>query len=731
MFIKFDIQKSAPAIAGIFVIIFSVTVFHFYGSSPDSIFKTLDFEITNLMFRLRGEVLPSDKIVIVDIDEKSLRKTGQWPWPRNKIAELIKKIDEKEPKVTGLDMFFPEKDKTSPLLILKDIDIQGLDKKKLLDYDLVLGKQIASSNVAAGYMFNFKQNPGSSSFPISSAVIKIDSDKLKFSDLYINKAKSVILNIPEISVSATEGFLNIFPESSGAVKKVPLFLMYKNIPCPSLALELYRLFSDLQTYVIKPSSQKAGDKYGVLGIYAGKNFIKTDIDAQMYINYRGKPFTYKYISASDILLEKPDINLKGKIVLIGTSAAGLFDLKATPFSGACPGVEIHANVIDNLLNNDFMRFDKYTETGISYLILIIGGLTITILLFFSGPITAGLITVLTISGIFSFNYFFLFKNNTIAGFSFPAASLATGSMTIIILDYFFREKEKKFIQSAFSHYVSPEIVNELIKNPDKLSLSGETKTITIMFGDIRGFTAISEKLQPHELGRLLNVYFSKTSDVIRNNKGVVDKFIGDAVMAFWGAPLESKTHALDSVISAMKIIEELKLLNNQWSKNNFPPVNLGFGINTGEVRIGNFGSSDRFDYTVIGDNVNLASRVEGLNKFYSTNILITEFTNELVKEKILARKTDWVKVKGRTAPVEIYEPLSFFPVSSQLEDETNNFNLALEYYKSGSFTKAEEIIVSLKTKNPLFIYDLYIKRISELKQASLSSWNGVFEFKTK
>ncbi|MCB9480287.1 MAG: adenylate/guanylate cyclase domain-containing protein [Desulfobacteraceae bacterium] len=728
---KIKIQRSIPALAGIFVMFFSVIFYFFYGSSDNSIFRSFDFEITNLFFKMRGEKTPSDKIVIIDIDEKSLNEIGQWPWPRNTIAELIIKINAKKPKITGLDMFFPEPDRTSPDRIFKKMKIKGIDSQKLDDHDKILGNVIGSFPVVMGYIFDFKNNMEKKCCPFSSAAIKINSDNVKFRDLYLNEAENVLLNINELSTSLSEGFINILPESSGLVRKAPLLIKYNNIPCPSFALEIFRIYSQSSSITILPSSQKKDKKNALLGIYSENNFIKTDIDGQMFINFKGRPFTYKYISAADILNEKKNFDLESRIVLVGTSAAGLLDLKATPFSGACPGVEIHATIIDNMLNNDFMHFDKFTETGISYFILVPVSILISFILVISGPIAAGLITTLSICGIFLTNYFLLFKNNIITGFSFPVLSIAVLCMTIIVFNYFFREREKKFIQKAFSHYVSPEIVNELIKNPEKLSLSGETKTISIMFGDIRDFTAISEKLKPHELGELLNIYFSKISEIIRNNNGVVDKFIGDAVMAFWGAPLENKTHAKDSVLSAIKILSEIENLNIAWRKKNFPVIRLGMGINTGEVRIGNFGSIDRFDYTVIGDNVNLASRVEGLNKFYSTNLLITEFTENLVKNDLLSRKTDWVRVKGKTQPVEIYEPLCFFPCDPKIEDETNIFHSALDHYKAGNFSKAENIILELKHEKNLNIYEIYLKRIEKLKNTELLFWDGVFEFQTK
>ncbi|MGM5484229.1 MAG: CHASE2 domain-containing protein [Nanobdellota archaeon] len=722
-------QKIIPALSGIFIIIISLIFFMYHASSESSFFKTLDEEITNIMFRIRGEEKASDEIVIIDIDEKSIKNIGQWPWSRDVVAELINKINQKKASVIGLDIFFPEKDRTSPENILKKFNIK-LPQKKLPDYDKMLGDAVAASDSVMGYMFDFKNSGEKNCCPFTSASVKITGDKIKFSDLYLNDAKNTILNIPETAASITEGFLNFFPESSGVIKKVPLLIKYGNIPYPSLALELYRLHTNTQWIKIVPSEQKAGGKNTVLGIYAGSKFIPTDIDAQMFINFRGKQKSYKYISASDILNNK-NTDLENKIVIIGTSAPGLSDLKATPFSPSFPGVEIHATIIDNILNSNFLKYDRYTETGITYFILCAGGLVITFLLIYSGPLFAGLITFLTITASFFINYFFLFSKNIIAGFSYPGFCLAILCVTVTILNYFFREREKKFIHNAFSHYVSPDVVNELIKNPEKLTLSGETKEVTIMFADIRGFTEISESTQPKLLGELLNGYFTEISDIIRKNKGLVDKFIGDAVMAFWNAPVENKSHSFDSVISAFQIFDELKRLNIDWHEKNFPLLKLGIGINTGEASVGNFGSNDRFDYTVIGDSVNLASRIEGLNKFYKTDLLITEFTQKNIENKILSRKIDLVKVKGKNRPVQIFEPVAVLPCDSRTEDETHLFNEAFDYYIKGNFSDSKKIMEKLFKNNPLFIYELYIERIKTLILNTPENWDGVFQFKEK
>ena len=725
----FSREKYIPLTAGIIIIIISAVLFKNFYSEKNWFFKTIDFEITNLMFRIRGPKKTSKDIVIVDIDEKSIKKIGQWPWQRNIIAQLLREIKKNGAKTTGLDMFFPEKDRTSPDLILKKLGIKK--DLKLLNHDTDLGNAVFETETITGYIFTFKKNNRTNCCPFSSANIKTAGKNIGFKNLYLINGGDPVLNISKIASGPTEGFINIFPESSGTISKVPLIIEFGGVPYPSLALELYRLYKKKDSIVIHPSTQTALKKRTILGISLEKDFIPTDIDCQMYINFRGEPFSYKYVSASDILEKKTLKTLKDKIVIIGTSAPGLADLKATPFSPSFPGVEVHAAIIDNFLNKDPMTYDKFTELGISYTIMIGGGILTALVLVFSGPVQAGAITILSICGTFLFNYFFLFKNNKIAGFSYPVLSLALICLFLTILNYFFKDKEKKFIQNAFSHYVSPEIVKELIKSPEKLSLSGETKNISVLFTDIRDFTSISESLSPKELGRLLNEYFTEISAIIIKAGGVVDKFIGDAVMAFFGAPVETDNHPVKTVEASFEILSGLEKLNLKWAEKKLPEIKMGIGINTGEVRIGNFGSRQRFDYTIIGDNVNLASRLEGLNKYYKTRIIISEFTNKQINGKVLTRKIDWVKVKGKTKPVEIFEPVSLFPWSKEKKEETDFFNNALDDYKNGLFTQAAQKIEKLYAKDKNFLYSLYLKRIEILLNNSPRSWDGVFEFKTK
>lgn len=719
-----------PIAIGFALTIFSVLIFKTGHNNKAWFFSSLDFQISNIMFKIRGEQKPSKEIVIIDIDDKSLEELGQWPWPRKILSDLLLKIQNKNPKVIGIDIIFPERDRTSPhnLYTFHDIDLKGTE---LENYDEIFGDSIEKTGAITGYIFKIHEKNKNGFPPFSSADIKISNESIKFKDLNLIKVNNPILNIPEIAVSPTEGFLNIFPEPSGTILKAPLLLQFNNIPYPSLALEIYRNYKNQKNILIHPSTTKVMKKNSILAVGIGKKALKTDIDASLYINFKGRAFSYKYISATDILKDNFKDELDSKIILIGTSASGLADLKATPFSPTFPGVEIHASIIDNMLNNDYFIYDRLSELGITYTILIGCGILITLLITFSGPLLAGILTIFSFFSIFTINYFFLFKNNQLIGVSYPGFSILIQCTILITTNYFLRDREKKFIKNAFSHYIAPEVVNEIIKDPEKLSLSGKTENISILFSDIRSFTSISENLTPEKLSKLLNIYLTEMSDIIMTNKGVVDKFIGDAVMAFWGAPLQDKDHGYNSVKSAFLMLEKLKSISAKLTKQGYPKLEIGIGINSGEVRIGNFGSKTRFDYTIIGDNVNTASRLEGLNKFYGTKILISKSTENLAKDKILTRKVDSVKVKGKDKALDIYEVMGIYPWDEKQEKDVSLYNEALFYYENQELKKAEKIFKELIKTDDSKLNQIYIERIEKALADPAALQKGPMVFKEK
>ncbi|KYK20507.1 hypothetical protein AYK24_10130, partial [Thermoplasmatales archaeon SG8-52-4] len=378
--------------------------------------------------------------------------------------------------------------------------------------------------------------------------------------------------------------------------------------------------------------------------------------SRILINYYAEPGGYNYISFSDVYLNKTNPEyFKGKIVLIGVTSPVEHDDYTVPISNQdMPGVEIHANLVQSILTKDFIYYqDDISAIGIIFLFGIITGL-----LLYKYKIYIATILLIIIAIIYVFLSIYIFDTGIIMKILYPILSIVMVSFALIVVYYRTEERSRKWITSIFGKYVSPIVIDNLIKNPDLINLGGEKRNITIFFSDIRGFTSISEKLMPEELVHLLNEYLTEMTTIIIKNDGLVDKYMGDAIMAFWGAPLEQPNHAEMACSSSLEMIEKLRKLQEKWKKENIPSFDIGIGLNSGDAIVGNMGSSSRFDYTAMGDNVNLASRMEGLNKIYGTNIIITEKTHNVIKEKFETRRLDAVRVKGKKKPIFVFELVS-------------------------------------------------------------------------
>jgi adenylate cyclase len=505
------------------------------------------------------------------------------------------------------------------------------------------------------------------------------------------------------------------------------------VPYPSLVLEMLRTAQKIPQITIHASQHKDNSVHSILGVSLGNQFLHTDSTGQVTVNYRGPGLTFPYVSAADLLQGENSARLKDAYVLVGTSAAGLLDLRATPFSNVYPGVEVHATLIDNLLHNDPFQHDIFTEIGLTYTVIILGGLLLTTLLSYSSPLIGGFggMTLIVLC-LFYGNYQHLFLNHQLAGITYPLATIFTIFLFVTLFNYFFKDREKRFVQGAFGHYVSPDVVKELINSPEKLSLAGREKVITIFFNDIRGFTSISERMDSKQLGLFMNEYLTAMSTVIMANKGTVDKFIGDAIMALWGAPLNDENHAANAVRASLQMMQTLQTMRGVWAEQGLPPIDIGIGLNTGMVSVGNFGSNQRFDYTVIGDNVNLASRLEGLNKIYGTNILISESTLEALKGRFVYRFVDLVRVKGKTKPVAIYEPILEGEAPASLQKDLEEFQHAIDLYRQRAFDQSLRIIQQLQMNKPDTLYKLYISRINHFRQNTPpAEWDGVYTATSK
>ncbi|RJX30065.1 MAG: adenylate/guanylate cyclase domain-containing protein [Desulfurivibrio sp.] len=735
--------KPSPFKIGCLVVIAALALFYLFGSRKPQLLTAFDNRLTDLMFTIRGKTPVSGEVVIVDIDDGSLARIGQWPWPRKTVAELAAQIRAAGARVIGFDMVFAEPDRTSPKNHLDGIiellgapvsaeERDALHANPALDHDLILGDSLAAMPSVLGYVFRTSPQPGlAANVPFPSCVIRLDPPSTPLASVNFLQAGHAIVNLPEISQAESEGFFNVFPDPSGTIRKVPLFMALNGVPYPALALEAMRVGLKEQEVTIHLSRQVAAAKKGILGVTVAGRFISTDDQGQLTVNYRGPVKTFPYLPAAEVLAGRQLDRLRDKFVLIGTSAAGLLDLRATPFANIFPGAEIQATVIDNLLAGDPLTYDLYTEIGMTYALVGVSGLLLSALLAYATPLAgalAGLLCLLATAG----GAYFFFLNNRIIGITYPLLTIITVFLVVTLSNYFFAGREKRFLRHAFGHYVSPDVVSEIIKNPANLSLSGQVRNLTVFFSDIRDFTSISEKMPPDRLGRFMNRYLTAMSAVLLEHGGTVDKYIGDAIMAIWGAPLTASDHAARAVRAALASIRRLEALQEELQQEQLAKIEIGIGLNTGEMNVGNFGSSQRFDYTVLGDNVNLASRLEGLTKVYGCRILISEATREAAGPGFFCRFIDRVRVKGRKLPVNIFEPLCEGEPGAELQREAATFEQAIGAYQRQDFVAARQLMNELCGQHDCRLYRLYLERIEVfLSTPPPPDWDGVFVFTSK
>lgn len=701
--------------------IFLSAIYIFFPSLPDS----LDNRLRDYLFTIRGELPHNQNVVIVDIDETSIKSLGQWPWSRDKLAKILENLTLANVGIVGLDIVFAEEDRTSPHKILQDLKIY---KKDVPNYDLEFANVVENSPVILGYQFDLVKKDNQNVKVPQIPAIFIEKDKPQDKS-YLIEAYNTILNISQIQDKAySSGFFNNIPDDTGIIRSVPLVISYDDTIYPSLALEVIRVINDTQKVIVQYNEN------GISNIVLDDISIPTDRYGRMLINFRGAERSFKYISAIDIYnnnFDKSEID--GKIVLIGTSAAGLFDLRATPFDSIFPGVEVHANIIDNILMQDFIYKASWLD-GANILIIFVLSIIVVMLTtyttFWANPI-------IFIS--FSTSYLFLVYNllfdyGIVLNILFPIATVLIASIMTTLFDYFYNIKKEEAIKAKFASKVSKNVMDDILKNIDKNEFSAKSKEVTIFFSDIRGFTNISEKLDAKELISFLNRYMQPMSEIIIKYQGTIDKFIGDAIMAYWNAPIDIKNHCDLALKASLEQLEVLEKLNVELQKENLPKIDIGIGLNTGTVIVGEMGSSLRSDYTVIGDTINLGSRVESLCKYYDSKLNISNFTKDKLQEEYIFRFLDLVKVKGKNEPVEIWQVLGKGEAKESLKEELDLYHKAIEFYKNSDFLNALEIFESLENnenKTNKNIYKIYITRCKEFIKIPPKNFDGVYEHTTK
>lgn len=699
----------------------------------------LELKLYDAMFQRSFTPAKTDSVAIVDIDDASLEKFGQWPWPRYRVALLLQKINMAGALAVGLDILFAEPDGTSPLVMKQalkrdlKIDIQFPDlPKALMDNDKLLADVLTQGPYVLGFSGNFitsRSSPDKIRVPELRA-LQIKEPGAGPAQDYLFQAKDFISPLPIFLEKGTAaGFLNTITDKDGVLRRTPLFIARQGKLYPQLSFAvLMEAFKQLPPPIIKVTPG------GIDSIKFGKTIIPLEANGAMLINYRGPSRTFSYISAGDILDDKitPD-RLKDKIIFLGTSAAGLKDIRVSPLDQVYPGVEVHATMVDNILSNDFIRRPDWAP-GLEFILILAWGLLTTLLIGWANPfLTLPVTLVLALGAWFGGLYSLEHLKIWISPF-FPIIVLALNFSVLNMQKFWSSEKKKKFFRSAFSKYVSTAVVNQLADNPEKLSLEGEEKQMSILFSDIRKFTTISEQLPPSQITVLLHDYFTPVTRIIIDNHGTHDKFIGDAVMSFWNAPLDVADHEKFAIKAALEMLDALKGLNIEFEKKFGIQIAVGIGLHSGMCRVGNMGSDDIFDYTIIGDSVNLASRLESLTKFYGVPILISDSMLKGLTPDLVAQELDMVRVKGKDEPVRIF---TVYPDQGDhapaLEQEMDQYRTGLALYKDRAFEKANQQFTQLATAHPeKQIYTIYQDRCKIFMDTPPDdSWDGVFTHTSK
>jgi adenylate cyclase len=682
-------------------------------------------------------------IRIVDIDDDALKQYGQWPWSRSLDAQLIDKLRDAGAAITVFDIVFSEPDRTSPKLLLAELQRQGEvnpDTVQLLsslpDPDAQLAAAIKSMPTVTGFIL---ADQSGTAPPLAKAGYAFaGNEPLRFVDTF----PAAISNLPQLQQAATgNGFFNRHVDWDDIVRRVPLIMRLGDKPVFSLVAETLRVATGAHTYVAKAAGANGetsfGQATGLTSLKIGQLTIPTDAAGRVWVYY-AKPSLDRFISAAKILSGDFDPALiKGHIVLVGTSLEGIVnDSQSTPVASHVPGVAIHAQLLEQILQGVYLSRPDWGQ-GAEILFAMVVSLALILILPRIGALASALIGILAVVVAISASWLAFFNLHLLLDPVYPTVVVMLVYFTSSVLVYLRTEIRQHEIRSAFSRYMSPHYVDLLAKNPEKLVLGGETRVLTVMFCDIRGFTSLSEGLSAHDLTHLMNRFTSPMTDTITEFKGTIDKYIGDCIMAFWNAPLDDPDHAKNAVRAARDMRRKLVVLNRELeaeakaADRPFHELRFGIGINTGECVVGNFGSETRFNYSLLGDPVNLASRVEGLGKLYTVDLVIAEETAKLLDEPKLI-ELDLVAVKGKSQAVTVYT------LPPEDEDEAPYKAPHAELiaaYRRQDWAAALAALGSAPLAAARYlapVYTLYRHRIDHFQQeAPPANWDGVYTAEEK
>ncbi len=752
----------------------SLYAFIAFGQNTRALFSFLnniEQRTLDARFRMRGKRPVDDRVVIVGIDEKTLQKVGAWPIPRNAYAKLVDQLSAGGATIVSFDVTFPTPEKNSAVEALKRLEAEigpaapatVVDKIRQIeatsDNDQIFAESMKkANNVILGHVFLDRERAKAMDAKAAEDYFNVlwgkpfpqiiknppganfDLDKVWRGVTYMPGSKDpwgvqwgIESNIRLLAEAARSyGFFNELPDSDGTFRRAPLLLRYQDRDFyPSLELQTVREYENIKDQSIVGYIAANG----FTKIELGPHNLATGPDARILINFSGPYYSYPHYSMADVIDGTvPASTFKDKIVLVGATAVGIGDLRITPFQESdYMGVEIHANVIDNLLHNDekgrgFLGRGGLEE-GIDLAFILVFGVGMGFVFARLKPLYSTF-SLLAVIGLFAFITYFAFAHFGMWLYTIvPMGTLVVNYGAITSFRMVTEEREKRKIRKTFERYVSPGVIRLIEKDPKKyFRQGGESKELSIMFSDIRSFTTMSENMTPDELVAFLNEYLGEMTDIVFKRWGTLDKYIGDALMAFWGSPFPQEDHAVRACSAALDMMARLQELNLKWEAEGKKPFEIGIGINTGTVNVGNMGSSVRFAWTCMGDPVNLASRLEGQNKQYHSQIIIGDGTYRQVKSEFVCRDLDFIQVKGKLQPVKIYELMGWAKDAQHFTDLLTRWEKARQAYLRQEFALAvelfEELLGSYPEDGPSHTY---LKRAYQLREMPKSpTFNGVF-----
>jgi adenylate cyclase len=680
-------------------------------------------------------------VVIVDIDEVSLSAYGQWPWPRTLVAQLLDRLAEWQSTAVAFDVLFPEPDRASPNEAMKyfyDLDEATRARlQQLPNNDDILAKAIGRGKVVLGQAGTRTNSaPASSEQLPATGVAVLGPDPAA----YLFSFPTLLRNLPQLErAAAGRGLFTIATERDGMVRRVPLIMIADGNLVPALSIDLLRVATGAGAVLVR------SDQAGVREISVAKVQLPTDQNGRVWVHFSPHEAA-RYVSAKDVIegMVSPE-RFSGRLVLVGTSATGLLDIKTTPVHAAMPGVEIHAQILEAALTGALLNAPSYAMVLEIAIAVAIG----LILILLAPLVGAGVLFVVAALGItvIAAGSWILYGNyQLLLDPSFPLISTLAVYVSLTLIGYFREQADRRRIRSAFSQYLSPSLVEQLANSPQKLVLGGEERDMTVLFSDVRGFTAIAETFRhdPKGLTSLMNRFLTPLTNSILARNGTIDKYMGDAIMAFWNAPLDDPLHAVDACDSALQMLEQVDALNRERAaeaaetKTQFIPIRMGIGINTGLCLVGNMGSDLRFQYTVMGDSVNLASRLEGQTAAHGVPLLIGSKTAEAVSDRFAVLQVDAILVKGKSDPEVIYTIIGRSDVGETAEFRSlqDLWTGLLNCYRGQDWSGANELIERCRSLGGKFglndLVKLYEERISHYQvNPPPPDWDGIFVAQTK